>query len=193
LACSEAWLERIGSEEISEASDINNKRMKCLQRCDRQGETPTFTSSVFPVEETFSQHQFFCLALQKVSRICSNPSRFKIFEITLNETGLSCLDILVMNKTNTLCTNESQPNYEAIQANSNISMFLFNYAKKNFALLRVIIKDPYYTLIKQDEQLTTITFLGNAGGLLSLFMGLSLVSIFEICFHFLNFVWRKFQ
>ena len=98
MACSEAWLERIGSEEISEASDINNKTMKCLQRCERQSETPTFTSSVFPVDATFSQHQFFCLALKKVSRICSDSSRVKIFEAILNETEMSCLEILNTNK-----------------------------------------------------------------------------------------------
>ena len=193
MACYEAWLERIGSEEISEASDINNKTMKCLQRCERQSETPTFTSSVFPVDATFSQHQFFCLALKKVSRICSDPSRVKIFEAILNETEMSCLEILNTDKTQTLCTNESQPNFTAVQANPKMSKFLYNYAKTNFALLRVFMKDPYYTLIKQDEQLTTISFLGNAGGLLSLCMGLSLVRIFDICFNFFNFVMKIFQ
>ena len=193
LACSETWLEKIGSEELSEATDINNKVKKCLQRCERQSETPTFTSALYPVEATFSQHQFFCLALKKVSTICSDPNRFKIIEATLNETGMSCVEILNSNNTKNLCTNESQPNFEAVQSNSKMTKFLNKYAKTNFAILRVFIKDPYYTLIKRDEQLTTISFLGNAGGLLSLCMGLSLVSIFEIFYHLSNFVLKKLQ
>lgn len=167
--------------------------MKCLQRCERQSETPTFTSSAFPVEAIFSYHQFFCLALKKVSQICSDPNRFKIFEASIIDTGMSCFEILSTENRQNLCTNESQPIFSSIQENTKMAKFLFKYAKTNFALLRVLIKDPYYTLIKQDEQLTTISFLGNAGGLLSLCMGLSLVSIFEIFFHFFNFVWRRFK
>ena len=154
---------------------------------------PTFTSSMYPVETTFSQHPFFCLALKKVSKICTDTDRAKIFEAILNETGMSCLEILNTDKTQNLCTNDSQPNFTAVLSNTKMTKFLYNYAKTNFAILRVFIKDPYYTLIKRDEQLTTISFLGNVGGLLSLCMGLSLVSIFEIFYHVSNFVWKTFE
>jgi hypothetical protein len=193
LACSEAWLEKIGSEELSEATDINNKKKRCLQRCERQSETTSFTSSLYPIEATFSQHQFFCLTLQKVSKICNDSIKFKIIEATLNETGMSCSEILSSYNTKQLCTNKRQPNFAALQSNPKMSKFLYNYAKTNFAILRVFIKDPYYTLIKRDEQLTTISFLGNVGGLLSLCMGLSLVSIFEVIYHLSNFLMKKFE
>ena len=192
LACSESWVEKTGSEELSEAYDINNQKLKCKPRCERQSETSTFTSAVYPVPSTFSQHQFFCLALKKVSRICSDSSRFKIIEATLNETGMSCLDLNLSNSKK-LCEKDNQPNYKAVQENPKIAHFLYKYAKTNFAILRVFIKDPFYTLIKRDEQLTTISFLGNAGGLLSLCMGLSLISIFEILYHISRFIWHFFQ
>ncbi len=191
MACSESWVEKIGSEELSEAYDVNNRKLKCQPRCERQSETATFTSSVYPVQSTFSQHQFFCLALKKVSKICSDLNRFKIIEATLNETGMSCMD-LNSSTSKKLCEKDNQPNYTAVQANPKIAQFLYKYAKTNFAILRVFIKDPFYTLIKRDEQISTISFLGNAGGLLSLCMGLSLISIFEILYHITRFVGHYF-
>ncbi len=192
MACSETWLEKIGSEQLSEASDINNKVKKCQQRCERQSETPTFTSTLYPVEATFSQHPYFCLALEKVSRVCKDQIKSKIIETTLNESGMSCFEIN-SSSTKNLCSNASKPNFSAIQSYPKMIKFLYKYAKTNFAVLRVFIKDPFYTLIKRDEQLTTISFLGNAGGLLGLCMGLSLVSIFEIFYHFLTFVLKKLE
>jgi hypothetical protein len=44
-------------------------------------------------------------------------------------------------------------------------VLIFSYAEENFAVLYIFIKDPYYTLIKKDEAMTTISFIGNAGGL----------------------------
>lgn len=189
MACSEAWVEKIGSEELSEAYDVKNQRQKCQPRCELQSVTSTFTASIYPVRSTFSQHPYFCLALKKVSRICSDSNRFKIIDATLNQSGMSCMDFNLSNF-RTLCEKQNQPNFSAVQANPKIAQFLYEYAKTNFAILRVFIKDPFYTLIKRDEQLTTISFLGNAGGLLSLCMGLSLISIFEIFYHISRFVWH---
>jgi hypothetical protein len=78
-----------------------------------------------------------------------------------------------------------------IQSNSSISQFMYSYAKNNFAMLRVFIKDPYYTSIICDEQIPMISFLGNAGGLVGLCLGFSLVSIFEFFYHVINFCSAK--
>jgi hypothetical protein len=37
--------------------------------------------------------------------------------------------------------------------------------------------------VKRDEQMTILSFIGNAGGLLGLCMGLSMISIVEIIFY----------
>jgi hypothetical protein len=55
----------------------------------------------------------------------------------------------------------------------------------------VYIKDPYYTSIKKDENIPFISFIGNAGGLLSLCMGLSFVSLFEILYHSLRYCFDR--
>jgi hypothetical protein len=63
---------------------------------------------------------------------------------------------------------------------------MFSYAEDNFAVLYIFIKDPYYTLIKKDESMTVISFIGNAGGLVGLCMGLRCVqkSTMNIFFQF---------
>ena len=67
---------------------------------------------------------------------------------------------------------------------------LDHYAKRNVAVIKLFIRDPYYTNIKKDVAMSTISFLGNAGGLLGLCMGFSLVSAVEWVYHFLNWLIR---
>ena len=193
LACSQAWAERIGTKPLSSAVNDKNVSMKCQQRCDLQNETPTFTSSNFPIEATFPRHHFICLTLKKVSRICNDSQRAKIFQASQDQaSGITCKEILNANNTNRICE-KRKPIFTMTQQNPKMCNFLYNYAKNNFAYLSVFFKDPYYTLIKRDEQLPLITFLGNTGGLLGLCMGLSLVSIFEIFYHFINFAISRCQ
>ncbi len=194
MACSQEWAERIGTKPLSTAINQKNVSMECLQRCDLQNETPTFTSSNFPIEATFPRHYFICLTLKKVSRICNDSQRAKIFEASQDQTsGITCKDILNANNTYKICDDKGKPIFAMTQQNPQLCNFLYDYAKNNFAYLSVIFKDPYYTLIKRDEQLPLISFLGNTGGLLGLCMGLSLVSIFEIFYHFINFLLSKCQ
>ncbi len=186
-------MEKFGNAELSEALNSQNKSMKCHQRCELQTETPTFTSSMFPIEATFPKHYFFCLTLMKVARICKDPFRRKTFENSLDHTSeITCEAILNTNQT--LCSSSNvQPNATLIKQNPELSSFILKYARNNFALLNVLIKDPYYTLIKRDEQITLITFIANAGGLMGLCMGLGAVSSFEIFYHTVNFVLSKFR
>jgi hypothetical protein len=167
--------------------DTNNQLLKCLPRCERQSEIATFTVSAFPPQALFSQNANFCLALLKVTRICNNTNRAKIFESSQENAGIACNDILNESRLFELCEKYEKLKPEMIQISSNISQFMYKYAKNNFAILRVFIKDPYYTSIKCDEQIPLISFLGNAGGLVGLCLGFSLVSIFEIFYHCIAF------
>jgi hypothetical protein len=191
LACSEEWLKKIGDKDLSYALDTNNQLLKCLPRCERQSEIATFTVSAFPPQALFSQNANFCLAHLKVTRICNNTNRAKIFESSPENAGKTCNDILNESRLLELCEQYEKLKPEMIQSNSSISQFMYNYAKNNFAMLRVFIKDPYYTSIKCDEQIPLILFLGNASGLVGLCLGFSLVSIFEILYHCITFCSAK--
>ena len=189
-----AWLNKIGNEELNQASNTDNLTLKCLPRCESQTETPTFTSSAFPIKSTFFQQKYFCVALEKVARLCSDQYRAKIFELAYNHSTIACYDILNVNNDKKLCSSQMQPNHAMVLKNNKLANFLLEYSRENLAILRVLFKDPYYMLIKRDEQMSMLSFLGNTGGLLGLCMGMSLVSIFEIVYHllcFLNYIILK--
>ena len=61
--------------------------------------------------------------------------------------------------------------------------FIINYARENIAYAKFFIKEPFYTKSLRDVPITRMGFLGNIGGLISLCLGLSLISVVEIIFH----------
>ena len=69
-----------------------------------------------------------------------------------------------------------------------MSTFLNDYASKNIAVLKIFLKDPYYTNTIRDRQITLINFVGNTGGLVGLCLGLSFISLFEGMYHIFNFI-----
>ena len=176
----------MGSSEMSYATNIYNQSKKCHQRCERQSEHPTITTARFPAKETFNREQYYCLALAKISRICYHQIKSQIFERFYAD--ITCPEIL--NATN-LCKDLKVTNLSAIKNSTKLSKFLLKYAEQNFILLKYFIKDPYYTLIIRDESISLISYLGNVGGLLSLCMGLSLISIFEIFYHTFIPIFKK--
>ena len=183
----------MGKEELTEATDENNQIRKCLPHCEQQTNTPQISSSVFPVKSTFHHSNYFCLALYKVAKICQEPHRAKIFEESLDPDDLTCADVLEANTTLKICTEKGKPILLSVKENQKMADLIYKYAKNNFVVLQVFISEPYYTLIKRDEQIPLISFIGNAGGLLGLCMGMSFVSIFEIIYHFINTLLKKLE
>ena len=80
------------------------------------------------------------------------------------------------------------PKSEDLKENKEIVDFIYDYAKENIAVVKLFIKDPYYTNIKRDRSMTSVSFLGNAGGLVGLCMGFSLISAIEWIYHLFNFI-----
>ncbi len=192
LSCAEFWSNLIGNEELSHSIDIHGQRLKCQQRCELQTESAVITSSTFPIKATFPQHSYFCLVLKKVAKICSHPDKAKVFESNPDHR-VNCQDILQANNTIKLCSSNGNPNETLVNRHQNVTNFLYDYAKTNFIVFETYFRDPFYTLIKRDEQMPFISFIGNAGGLLSLCMRLSLISIFEIFYHLINFGTERIQ
>lgn len=130
--------------------------------------------------------QDFCFILQKVSRLCADPVRSIVFEASM--ANITCKEINYFHHTLNLCKNTLEPNEAIVRNNEALTRFLFDYAKHNTLVLKMFIKDPYYTKIVRSEGMSVISFISTAGGLLGLCMGLSFVSIFEILYHFFNFL-----
>ncbi len=52
-------------------------------------------------------------------------------------------------------------------------------------VLDIYLRDPYVKLYLRREKITVISFIGNVGGLLGLFLGFSFISVVEIFYMFL--------
>ena len=99
-------------------------------------------------------------------------------------TKMTCAEINKAYYDLQLCSTGDYPVYSvAISPQAkNVSNFLIEYAKTNFAVLKIFINYPFYTKMTRNEETSILKFIANAGGLLSLCMGLSFVSIFEVMY-----------
>ena len=188
LFCALDWMKFMGSSrdpDLTLVQTLDNKTQRCLQRCDVQSETIMTTTSNFPNRETFLYRPEFCFVLQKIARICINPVQRLVFEkkVTLQDC---CRQVLELNNTLSVCDETDRANVTLAASKPEILEFLLDYASKNLAILNLFIRDPYYTKYLKSEQITSISFIGNAGGLLGLCMGMSFVSIFELFYHCFN-------
>ena len=141
----------MGSAEMLEVINTRSSvQERCLQNCEQQNLLPTFTTSVFPAQQTFPQNPYFCLTLFKLARICKDPTKTHVFENSRDQARIKCQDILNANNTIPLCSSDGQPNASQISTHIKVSDYVIKYASNNLAVLKTIIKDPYYTLIKRD-------------------------------------------
>jgi len=150
------------------------------------------SSSTYPNKETFPLTEEFCFVLQKVVRICRDPYKKKVFErkVALAEP---CNQILELNNTLKSCIDYKDPDLTILKVKPELIDFLYDYASRNIAILKMFIKDPYYTKYIRSETMTSISFVGNAGGLMGLCMGMSFVSIFEVFYHCGNNLYEAFK
>ena len=197
LQCSLAFSKLIGNEDdgLNTAINKNNgKLQKCLNRCKQQQENRiTSTTLTYPNKNLFlfKHHNEACLVVKKLTKICNDPIRKKVFEeYYLNR--ITCQELLeFQDKNNVSCDGKSYFRPDIITKNDTIALeFCHHYAKENFAKVAIYLKNPYYTKIVRDVKITFTTFICNAGGLVGLCLGLSFISIFEVIYHFLKFIFN---
>ena len=180
---------------MDEAKDSSSNPLKCYQRCDFQSETLSVTTTSYPSQNTFENRNEMCLILKKFNVICSNPLKLKIFEefYKINDTfsNESFCNLVTLQSKYEVCTkNFTQINPERT-IDAKLYKFVLSYTKENIAKIKIFFRDPYHTLIEKDVSLTFTSFLGNAGGLVGLCTGMSIVSIFEVIY-FISKVFENF-
>jgi hypothetical protein len=182
LNCALAWLNAMGEDDLTFSKSSKHQKLKCLQRCLLQSETMLTTTSTYPNQQTFPFRQDFCFLLQKLVFICEDKTKSVIFESNYKNL-IKCGDIFSAKHELQICNEKDEANVTEVHLNEKLNNFMFSYAKHNLAVVKVYIKDPYYTKILKDEEMSFIAFIGNAGGLAGLCMGFSIVSIFELVYH----------
>ena len=200
LICANRYMDDMGNGDIKSemgnlaiANDAQGISKICLERCEFQDQHLLSTATSYPNRQAFPYSTHFCLVLKKVHMLCKDPLKRIALEEAY-ETDIDCNEIdQLIEGPNKICeepdkNNPARATMPDIKANPKIVNFVFKYARENVAILRIFIKDPYYTSITKDEKIPFLTFIGNTGGLLGLSIGLSAVSIFEMFFHMIRFI-----
>ena len=192
LACAKSYAEHLGDEklELNKALNVENEKKKCLERCSVQKEYFVVTSTQFPNKNTFKSGKEICLVMKKLHQICQDPPKLEIFHQFYSKNVkhypsniCNLIDIQIKNQTCNTTTTD-QEHHLNLNLEPKLYNFIFLYAKQNLSKLKIFFRDPYYTQIRRHVKIEMVTFIGNTGGLLSLFIGFSLISVFEL-FYFL--------
>ena len=163
-------------------NDTNEEPKKCYQRCEMQEQNLMSTSSSYPNKLTFPYRDDFCLILKKVTtKVCSSTYRTKAF-LNRYSKQISCGELEALYDSKICEDGKADP--ADVKSNEKIFNFVHQYADDNIAVVKLFLRDPYYTNIKRDTEITFISFIGNTGGLVGLCMGLSAISLFELFYHF---------
>ena len=97
----------------------------------------------------------------------------------------ACDEVKAMIEVDGVCHINKPNNPPEGDIKGTMNNFVHKYAMENVAVIKLFVKDPYYTNNKRDKAITITTFIGNAGGLMGLCLGLSFISLFEVVYHFL--------
>ena len=206
LTCAKEWMDNFGNPnttiggvsydltkaDTNETLDFGFFRLPinktCKQRCESQEQTLMSTSSSYPNRQTFPYREDFCLIMKKVARrVCKDDQRKKAFENRYKDS-ITCQQILNAHEGGAQMCQKEFPETDDVKNNKKIVDFIHEYSEANIAVVKLFIRDPYYTNIKRDRAMTFVNFLGNAGGLVGLCMGFSLISAIEWVYHFFNFI-----
>ena len=179
-------------EPISYIKQEEKKPIKCLQRCDFQTDSMTLSSTNLVSKNAFPRLHYFCLTFLKIARIC-NSNNYRITYFEEKYPNLNCTYIKGINYERDVCYPSDWPNPRVLKNFGKLANYLYDYAQNNIVSLEIFIKDPFYTKIKRDEQMTVISFIGNAGGLLGLCMGLSMISLIEVLYYVVAFLLNMFH
>ena len=95
----------------------------------------------------------------------------------------ACNDIKNIIEVDKVCDIDNPVNPPQADMDERMNNFVHKYAKDNIAVIELFVKDPYYTNTKRDVAITLTTFIGNAGGLMGLCLGLSFITLFEVVYH----------
>ena len=165
---------------------VRKKSISIFFLSNHQEEKMISTSSSYPNWQTFSARGDFCLVMKKVVKVCKDPVRKLDLEARY-EGELSCEQLIALHEGQRELCQKAIPIESIVNDFPKVVDFLHKYASKNIAVVKIFIRDPYYTLYKKDVQISITSFVGNTGGLVGLCMGLSFISLFEMVYHIFNY------
>ena len=183
--------------ELGKYNEVDGK--VCLAACEDQINEVRVTSADFPNRHTFEKREEFCLVYSTIKEICNDEHKRKFLEENLPDV-CNHIDIIdariapneLCNLTEDTWDPAGKWGFSKLDEDwKNLEHDLFRYTKENLAVVNIYIKDPAVTKIIRDEKISPISFIANVGGLMGLCMGFSLVSSWEIIFHFGHSLFKR--
>ena len=175
-----------------------------MSACQDQINAVQNSNKVFPKsKEDFKIRTYICLIFNKLTKTCKSIKRKYLTErypsLCSNiEAAHSFLEDEANPEHAYVCDGEEGNQFwhgdhleKDLQQDLEDDLYL--YTKQNIVMANIMTKDLTVTQIMKDEKTSTISFIANTGGLMGLCIGLSSVSIFEIIYHVLTFIFSKIR
>ena len=102
-------------------------------------------SQSLPLLQVFPQRKDFCYIFIKLSKICNDKNRRHSFEATYDT-----------NVSKTFCDDKFLPNLDSILVEKKMAKFILDYAKENINVMKIFIKEPFYTRQGHSSQYISV-------------------------------------
>ena len=162
--------------------------IRCMPGCREQENANQMSFARYPQIDSFFHQKTFCLVATHVWQVtCLDENRKYFLDVKQPNLCKTLEDYEEyfgnLSSCNTWPHNfyDKNPNM-TYEVNNPLSEEIFEYGRRNLALVRIMIQSPYVTKIKRDVAMTFTSYVANAGGLLGLCLGFSFISGIEILF-----------
>ena len=152
---------------------------RCMAACRDQTFFTSESTALFPARETFRHTPAFCHVVRKLGDTCSTGERRKALENRFPRICEKVSQVLSNKACEKLYTPDKIPTWDN-GIKDEFSATILSYTRQNVALVTVFMDKPYCVKILQEVKFTTISLIGNIGGILGLCLGGSLVSLVEV-------------
>ena len=163
---------------VSKPPSIN-----CRSACKHQENTIQVSNVHFPKMENFFYKKKFCHVASHIwQATCQDEDRKHFLDKKQPELCMTLKSFQEYFGYNSTCKkwpNNFLEKYDS-HRNNTLEQQIYQYGRENLAFVQVMIQSPYITKIKRDIAMTITTYIGNTGGVLSLCLGCSFISIVEI-------------
>ena len=159
--------------------------IQCLPRCEFEEYHSQISFALYPQKDNFFYQKRFCHVASHIWQVSCQDENVKFF---LDEKHPNlCQTLAGFNKyfgAMSTCKNWPDNFLTRFNRKANITLLeqLNDYGKKNLAMVRIMIQNPYVTKMKRDVAMTYTTYIANSGGLLGLCLGFSFISGVELVF-----------
>ena len=168
------------------------KLKECLPACRTQKNELIYSEAQFPPKRDFLPQKQACIFASHLFQVTCASEERKFF---LEEHYPNLCKVLekhsVLFNNESSCKNWPDNMLSMGPPDSVLEMELSSYAQENLINAKYFIQSPFITVIKRDVQMSLTNFVSNTGGLLGLYFGFSIISLFELIFWCYKCVFAK--